>query len=299
MTRFTQIDLSGLPAPEAVEALSFEAIVEALRSDYLERYPEGAAVYLESDPAAKLIETAAYRELTLRRRVNDAVHSVLLAKSWGTNLDHLGADKLTARKLIDPGDPDAVPPILPVWEKDDDFRARIQLSWEALSTAGPAGAYRYHALAAHGSVREVSVQEPEPVAILVTVQTIDNDGIASAEVLDAVSAALSHNRTVRPLSDQVTVQAASALPFDVTATLWIEDGPDPAVVLAAADAALQTYLAKRGILGMPNTRSGLSAALSVAGVWKVDLTEPAADVEPTPAQFAVPGTVTLTQGGAA
>lgn len=300
MNRFTDVDLSSLPSPDAIEVLSLEDIIDAIKTTYLGLTADDDDVpsdFLESDPAVKLMETAGLREILLRQRVNEAVRAVLLASSTKADLDHLGADKLTQRLVLDPGDPDAVPPVPPTMESDDAFRSRIQLAWEALSTAGPSGAYVYHALSADASIIAVTVQEPEPVEVLITVQTADNDGIASEAVLAAVTAALADDRTARPLSDQVTVQAASAVDFTVEAAIYVEPGPDSLVVLDAATASLDSYLSDRGLLGRPVTRSGVSAALSVTGVWNVVLTEPAADVEPSLAEFGNPTSVDVTIGG--
>ena len=54
------IDLSQLPAPTIIEALSFETILSQLKADLLQRYPAFDADLL-SEPAIKLLEVAAYR----------------------------------------------------------------------------------------------------------------------------------------------------------------------------------------------------------------------------------------------
>ena len=54
-------DLSSLPHPSVIEALSFETIFGELQADFQSRYPQYSAL-LASDPAIKLLEVAAYRE---------------------------------------------------------------------------------------------------------------------------------------------------------------------------------------------------------------------------------------------
>ena len=77
MSRFTAIDLSGLAPPDIIETLDYEAIVTAMRDDLVEQFPLIAGVIdLESEPARKLIEAFAYRELRLRARINDAARAV-------------------------------------------------------------------------------------------------------------------------------------------------------------------------------------------------------------------------------
>ena len=71
------IDLSRLPAPTVVEAIDYEMVLAALKADLVARWPDYTAD-LESDPAIKLLEVAAYREVLLRQRVNDAARAVLV-----------------------------------------------------------------------------------------------------------------------------------------------------------------------------------------------------------------------------
>jgi len=65
------IDLSRLPAPDVVAPLDYEAIRSQLIADFRARWP-GFDALVESDPAIKLLEVAAYRELLLRAAINDA-----------------------------------------------------------------------------------------------------------------------------------------------------------------------------------------------------------------------------------
>lgn len=90
MSSFTAIDLSQLPAPSVVEPLDYEQILGAMLADLKTRDPSFTAL-VESDPAYKILEVAAYRELLIRQRVNDAGRSVMLAYAHGSDLDHLGA----------------------------------------------------------------------------------------------------------------------------------------------------------------------------------------------------------------
>ena len=85
------IDLSKLPAPKIIEELSFETILAAMRADLEGRLPGWTAAVLESDPANKILEVAAYRELLLRQRINEAIRACLLAFAQGSDLDHLSA----------------------------------------------------------------------------------------------------------------------------------------------------------------------------------------------------------------
>ena len=84
------MELSTLPAPCIVEELSSDRIFASIWKDFIASYPDFSAL-LESDPAVKLIEVAAYREMLLRNRINIAARGQLLAYAAGTDLDHLAA----------------------------------------------------------------------------------------------------------------------------------------------------------------------------------------------------------------
>ncbi|MDJ0827759.1 MAG: baseplate J/gp47 family protein [Rhodobacter sp.] len=275
-TRFARIDLSRLPPPPVLEVLDYEAIRAEILADLVAAAPDLADVIgLESEPLVKLVEIIAYRELGLRGRINDAAKACMLAFATGGDLDHLAALFGVKRLLIDPGDPTAVPPVAPTLEDDMGFRARTQLALEGQSVAGPEGAYLFHTLSAHGQVKDASVTSPNPGEVVVAVLSTEGDGTPGQAVLDTVTAALD---LARPLTDQLTVQAAAILPYSVEASLTILPGPDPQLVQDAAQAALEAFADRQHGLGRDITIAGLHAALFVEGVQNVELTEPAADL---------------------
>lgn len=280
---FTAVDLSRLPFPAVVEPLDFETIFAAMLADLRVRAPQFSAL-VESDPAYKLLEVCAYRELLLRQRVNESAKAVTLAYAVGSDLDQIAARYNVERLTIDPGDPNALPlPRPAIFESDTDLRRRTQLAFEGFSTAGPDGAYLFHALGADGQVLDVSVYSPAPGDVVVAVLSRIGDGTADAQLLAAVDAALNAER-VRPLTDRVFVQTAEVVPFTVTASLTLYPGPDAAVVLDDATARLQAFVAENHRLGRDITRAGVIAALCTAGVQNVSLPAPASDIEITPLQ---------------
>lgn len=272
------IDLSQLPAPAVVEALDYETILAARKTELIARYPQAAeTLQLESDPLTKLLEENAYRELIWRQRVNEAAKAVMLAFAVGSDLDQLAGNYDVERLLIDPGDPDAVPPVPPTYESDHDLRLRIQRAFESLSVAGPEKAYVYHALSADGRVSDASAISPAPAEVVVTVLAHSSDGSAPPDLLDTVDAALSAEN-VRPIADRLTVQSADIVDYTVDATLYLYPGPEAAPVLAAAKDRLDAYIAEQRRLGRDIRRSAVFAALHPEGVQRVELTAPAADV---------------------
>ena len=263
MSRFTAIDLSAMTPPDIIETLDYEAIVTDMRDDLVARFPAIVGVIdLESEPARKLIEAFAYRELLLRARINDSARAVLLASSYGSNLDHLGALFATARQ------PD---------ETDDRFRRRIQLAPEAFSVAGPKGAYQYHALTVAPWARDVSAVMTAPGTVRVTMLKAGVDPVPSPTELQSVLIAL-RDDAVRPLTDVVQVLGSQVVPVTIDARLTLYPGPDGTLVQSRATAALSEWLERNRMLGMNLRRSAIFARLHQEGVHSVELVAPAEDV---------------------
>ena len=91
------IDMSKLPAPAIIEPLDFEGVFAELAADFRERFPDFDAL-VESDPAIKLMEAFAYREVLLRARVNAAAKACMLAYAAGADLDNIAANFGVQRK---------------------------------------------------------------------------------------------------------------------------------------------------------------------------------------------------------
>ncbi len=301
MTLHAVIDLAAMPAPDVVEAVSFEAELAAMKAEMVTRLPSiSAALDLESEPVTKLLEVAAYWVGLLRARVNDAARATMLATATGADLDNLAALLGVARLTLTPADPDAIPPVAAVMEGDASLRSRTQLSLEGFSTAGPTGAYLFHALSASGDVLDASVTSPSPGDVVVTVLSRLGNGAPSAELVATVAAAINDER-VRPLCDNAITQAASITPYVVTAALTMLPGPDPEVARASAEAAVRAYVADAHRLGRAVRLSGLYRALHIPGIVEsVTLTSPAADIlcPVTHAPWCSAVTVTLTEAAA-
>jgi phage-related baseplate assembly protein len=268
------IDLSQLPAPNVIESLDYETLLAERKARLIALHPEeereavAELLALESEPTVKLLQENAYRELLLRQRINEAARAVMIAFANDEDLDQLGANLNVKRLVLDAGDPTAIPPVPPTLENNRDYRARIQLAFEGLSVAGPSGAYEYQAISAHPSVLDVSVASPEPVEVVLTILSREAGGQPSQAVLEAVRKRVDERR---PLTDRVTVQAATLLPFSITAVLALRAGPDPAVIREQARQQLAAYVEARHRLGAWITRSGVHAALTVEGVERITL----------------------------
>lgn len=278
-------DPFALPAPAVIEVLDYEAILGALVADVRDRFAMAGVDYdvghLETDPVKIVLEAAAYREMLLRGRVNDAAKANLVAFSEGSDLDHLAAFYDVVRL---PG------------ELDEALRARVILAIAGRSTAGPRDWYRAAARRASVRVKDAAVYRvglgPDiRVAILAT----DNYGEPDAALLAAVRDVVTSD-AVRVISDRIEVIAATSTTVDVAADVWLL--PDaPQTVFDGLEAGLRAALAVQGGLGFDVTRSWLTATLHQPGVHKVVLHAPAIDAVVGDNAAAKLGTVALTYKG--
>lgn len=296
MTLAAAIDLSRLPAPEVVETLDYERVLETLRARFeASALARGVAIdtFVESDPVMILLEAAAYEIVLERQQRNDDARALMLAYAAGADLEQIAANVGVYRRQIAPADPSAIPPAPAVLEGDADLRRRAQLAPESWTNAGTGPAYIFHALSIDG-VLDASATSPAPGEVEVTV--LGTGGVTTPALVDAVRDHLLHE-DIRQLTDDLAVQGATAIPFDVTAALTLYPGPAAGPILAEAGVRLDAHLATLGRLGHDVTRSGLFAALHVPGVQNVTLTAPAADLVIAPHEAAIAGTVTVSEGG--
>jgi phage-related baseplate assembly protein len=273
------IDLSGLPPPAVIAQPSFEERLAAKLARALAQWPEFSAL-LESDPAIKLLEADSYDELVLAQACADAARGVLLAFATGATLDHIAALFDTARLE---------------GESDTAFRQRIQLAPHSFSVAGPELAYTYWARSAHPDVADAKPFSPSPGNVVVTVLSASGDGVPSSAVVDAVASLLAG--PVRPLTDAVTVNPVALVNFAISAQLFIFAGPDEALILSTAQDSLAAYLAANRKIGRDVSPSGISAALSVANVHRVELASPSGPIAISDGELAHANAIAVAIGG--
>ena len=253
-------ELAGLPTPQVLETLRFETVFDALLRDFQVRYPQYSAL-LASDPAIKLIEVAAYRELLLRSRINEAARANLLAFAVGNDLEHLGAFYGVTR--------------LPQ-EQDEPLRRRIRARIMGFANAGGAAHYRYWALSASPEVADVAVDSPGPGRVRISVLPTGHSDTVPESLLETVRATVLRD-DVRVLTDTVEVVPVSLVPVTVSAQIWLY--PDtPMAVFEGLAPRLIRELAQAAVLGWDLTQSWLIGQLQQPGVHKVALSEPATDI---------------------
>ena len=281
MARFVAIDLAGMDPPDIIETLDYEVILQALKDDMSARMAaEGLdfdVVDLESDPAVKILEVAAAREVVLRARVNGAAKALLLSRAQKNDLAHLGAWFGVERMVMQEATDDTPA----VMEDDERFRQRIQLAPQAFSTAGSYGAYEFHTLTASPEVKNVGITNPEPGYVNVYPLVYEGNGRPSDEVLNDVRTRLLRE-DIAPLTDIISVQAPIIVEVDVHVTLLVREGPSIDTLKETARAMLQAYADSRHKVGRILRASGLYQAAqgSAPGIDGVLIHSPEGDVDP-------------------
>lgn len=272
MTRFLsdRLDLDRLRAidPSVIQGLDFEAIKAARIAKLKELWPTWDQGALETDPAVILQEVDAYRELLDHQSINEGFRAILPVFARGIDLDHIAARAGVLR--LD-------------GEADDDLRMRYFASFGAPS-AGSEDAYVYAALTAAPSLRDVAIIGPDingrPGDVDVVLLANSPEPTPSA-VLSGVRAAV-HGRSVRPLTDVVTVHAATIVPYTASLTVYAPRDADVTVMREATLTALATITSGRFYIGSPVPKNALAAAGFACGADEVTVNSPAADIGDDP-----------------
>lgn len=278
-------ELAALPPPSLVDLISFETRYADLRAKLVSIYAAAGVDFdvstLETDSSVILLQTAAYQDILLRQRINEAIRSWFLAYASGGDLDVLAQWYDVARM---------------VGETDAALKRRVVLAIQGRSTGGTEARYRSIALGADVRVADATVytvgRDP---TINVAVFATDNAGVADAPLLTKVNAAL-QAPTVRMVNDRIVVQSAAQTVVPITAQIWLLPQA-PETTLADAEANLRAAWSREMLLGRDLTRSWLVAQLQVTGVQRVELVAPVADVVMPFNRAAALGAVTLTKMG--
>ncbi|WP_032116650.1 baseplate J/gp47 family protein [Candidatus Arsenophonus nilaparvatae] len=155
-------------------------------------------------------------------------------------------------------------------EDDEHLRNRIRLAPASFSTAGSREAYRFHAMSAHPGICDVAVTRPKPGTV--NLYPLLTSGLPDKTVLSLVTALCSEER-VRPLNDTVQVLAPEKVDYTITAQLTCYASQPGEPVLKQAWQAAEQYVARQAKqLGRDIVPSQIIAALSVPGVYRVQLT---------------------------
>ena len=281
MTTGSAIDLSQLPAPDVVAQIDYETILKAGLDDFHARMKELGIDYvvLESDPAYKLAEVFAYREMLVRQTSNEQALAVLLAYAENNDLDHKAAERNLERKTIS----EATSTEDAVLETDVSLRRRVQMSPESYTTAGSEGSYIFHGINADARVKDIYPYAPldvdgYPKGICnIYVLSNESDGSAPEDLISIVDQNL-NKKVIRPLTDYVKVYSASILKYNIKAEIEVGEGPDANVILQSAFTEIRKYATQIHAFGSEPSLSGIYQALHRPGVTKVNLISPTSNI---------------------
>ncbi len=185
---------------------------------------------------------------------------------------------------------------------DEEFYALMRASMDAYSCAGARGSYEYFAKRVSTEIGDVTANSPTPG--IVKLYVLMEDGtLATDEIKSAVLAACNAD-TVRPLTDQVFVEDAEPVPYDIEFTYYIQtsSGKSAAEIQAAVNAAVQEYTAWQDAkLGRDINPDELRERLYHTGVKRIVLREPEflalRNDERNAPQVAQIRNITVTNGG--
>ncbi len=160
---------------------------------------------------------------------------------------------------------------------DSGYYELMRQSLEAYSTAGPRGAYEYHAKAVSSEIADVCAIDPLDMPGTVHIYAVMNDGsIADSGTKNAILEACNDER-IRPLTDFVEVLDPETVDFDVDLTYYVDRSSAKTMSDIAADVrnAVDEYIKwQTARIGRDINPSKLSWLLSGTGVKRVDIRLP-------------------------
>jgi phage-related baseplate assembly protein len=297
----TVIDLSRIPAPAAIEPLSYEtlnaqfitrfkAAWAALRATYPE-LPDYDIEMLETDPAVFVGEAWAYVRLLDRARVNDGIRALLAPLAKKADLDNVVASVNIERLVITPAT-DSTPAVM---ETDEQLLRRYLLAYDRPS-AGSADRYLYEAFTAWPQMHDAAVigrgihgrrGDTDIVIIGPNGDAPTTSNIVA--VRDAVNAT-----DVKPEATSVAVVSAIRNTYTVSLVLNITKyGPSVDVVVAEARARVDAAIADRLKIGAEAPIWSIAGAAYGPNVISVEVVSPTADIPPEPYTIPVCTGVTI------
>ncbi|WP_255314622.1 baseplate J/gp47 family protein [Bacillus sp. FJAT-26390] len=283
-----------LPAAPSATTLRFTLSAPQLSAVSI---PAGTRVSTESDPK-RYFATVAFVQVAPGQLTVDALalctEAGALGNGYGVGQINQIVDPIpflaTASNVtVSAGGADT--------EDDEAYRERVHTAPESFSVAGPSGAYRHWAKSASASISDVAVFSPSACKVVV-VPLLENGEIPGQSLLNLVDEAV-NDRTRRPLTDQVTVQAPSAVTYNIVLHYWISKDrtSEVAAIQAAVTQAITGFvLWQKSRLGRNINPSELIRRIMDAGAHRVNVTGPVyTEVEPD--EVAIAGTITPTYGG--
>ena len=276
-----------LPLPDAIEALSHEALVsqglgnlKTLLAAIGIDYDVGV---LQTDPGPVIIQAESYVQLDTRVRINDVYRALRLPLATGANLDGLAADRGVKRLVLLP----AIGNQPAVMEGDVSLLLR---TWLKMQTWGSGSVYgvEYHArslgilhAASVGAVTQADVHVIDyPGEGRMTCVVLAAAGLAPADA-EAMRAFVGNglmDRRRRPGAVWIDTVLADIVTVPYTGVLKVRRGASRSALLTAAEDGLANYMLTRRRIGALVPVSAMQAVQMGYGVIEAQASDPAVDV---------------------
>lgn len=290
MANPTVIDLSRVPAPDALEKLDFEALNDAYKARFQALWaavradnpelPDYDVAMLETDPAIIIGEAFNYLRLLDRARVNQAVRSVLAPLARGADLDNVAARVNIARLT---------------GETDAQLLRRYLLAFDRPSAGSPSR-YLYETYTAWPQCLDAAVigRAIHGRRGEVDLVVIGPDGRApTPEELTLVRTAVRADH-VKPEATAINVTAATRRLYAVNLVAEIPSGPDPAIVRQEVLARVRAAAKARLFIGSQLPIDAIAGAAYGDSILRVRRIAPAEDIAAEPYSIPVLDAITIT-----
>lgn len=183
-------------------------------------------------------------------------------------------------------------------ESDEALKERIYLFPSGYSTAGSAAAYIYWAKDYSKDVVDVVITKP--AASCVDVYFITTGGSLPTSTQISGLQQYLDDEEIRPMTDQVTVKAPTAVSYDIEFTYYIarSDAAKATTIQTAVQEAVNEYvLWQQGAIGRDINPDKLVNLVISAGAKRVVLEEPESFLAISATSIGQIGTKTVTYGG--
>ncbi|AIL13670.1 hypothetical protein IM40_09550 (plasmid) [Candidatus Paracaedimonas acanthamoebae] len=244
------------------ETLDFETIVQEMKQSLIKKWKSinvHVDELLESDPAVKIIEIAAYQELYARQSIKESIKKVFVQSAQDKDLENL-ATLFNLKRLKN--------------EDDNKFRERIMSSRYLEQSAGTKAAYEQCVLS-HSYVQDAKAlcNEDSKIEIIVLLQVHEEQLFSTLEKEIG-----RHIEERRVITDYVVLKPAYIHSYQLSAELYLRPGPGIFEVGQQAKRRLIDYIKINYKLGHTISLAGIYNSLTLPGVYKIELKSPLEDI---------------------
>ena len=279
------------PAKPAVVTMRFT--LSAARPDVI-AIPAGTRVsngelYFETDEYAEIPVGDTYKDVTATCQTEGEEGNGIIAGEINVLVDPLPYVGSVANTETTAGGTDI--------EDDDTLASRIYMAPSKYSVAGPEEAYRYWITQFNASISDVYLESPEAGEVLVEF-ILEGGELPNAAMIAALEDYLS-DENIRPLTDEVTVQAPPTESFNVAVQYWINksDTNQAATIQTKVNQAIDNYILwQQSKIGRDVNPDKLISMIESAGAKRCAVTAPSYTVIAN-GSIARLGTKTVTYGG--